>query len=257
MKSFDNHEVFDDFKEAQLAQILRRQISEYATAAVQHGIDRDWVNTRLHHLGAASVTGPARYQINVPVTGNYGTTVTANSRAEALTKFNLYAQQAASRGHVGPGSYHCEGVYGVEFFGAEPVFHSGPKDLDLSDVKDIDLAALREGIRQMIKLAVGGQGWSHGHAVVQLEEMGLEPLPALTTQSVRVPVNGTAQLEVSVFDGASDEEVQATITAAVARYKNLVVTPEEVGAPLLLRSGGMSMELVDDVEDDDHGALDD
>lgn len=241
----------DAFAEAQQAEALREKISQYAATAVQYGpVDRGWVNAQLAQLGAHPVEGTAQYKINVPIDGSYGTTVTANSRAEALEKFNQYAAKVAEAGQLTTG-HHCQGVYGITLTGGAPVFFSGPQDPEEYDGPVPGLDALKVGIRQMLKEAVTAQGWGHSYAQAQLGSMGLEPLPALVHRAVSVPVSGVAQVVVSAFEGDDDEAGQRTAETVVARSKKIMLTPEEVGTAFMPRSGSMSMELVDDDGDPD------
>ena len=242
------------FEQAQQIQNLRQKITEAARGAVKYGhVDRDWVNARLNRMGAEMVTGTAKYQINVPIDGNYGVTVTAGSRKEALEKFNQYVSAVAASGEVR--SKHCgEGVYGVTFTDDEPVFYSGPEDIEPSDAPDISLDDLKAAIRQMLKQGVTEQGWGHSHAVASAEDMGLKPLPALTVKTVNVPVSGTTQLNVPVFEGDGDEVVQATVAGVMARTKHVYMQPEEVGMAFLPRpdtSETMGLHIVDEDDDGD------
>lgn len=233
------------FAEAQQAELLRQKLSHLAAAAVAYGVDRDWVNGRLVQLGAAPVTGQAQYKINVPITGNYGTTVTANSRTEALEKFAQYAERVAAAGQITDGHY-CQGVYGVQLTGDAPSFFSGPQDPEPYNGTVPGLDALKAGIRRMLMDGVTEQGWGHSHAVGQaIDVMGLEPLPELVQKKVTVPVSGTAQLTVNVFEGA-DEAVQRAAVAAVARSKQIMVSPDEIGVAFEPRPDASGFKIVDD-----------
>lgn len=250
-----DHENPDDaFAEAQKAAILRQQITQYATNSVEYGhVDRDWVNTRLNRMGAEPVTGKAKYQINVPIDGSYGTTITASSRTEALEKFALITAGVVAAGQIRP--THCgEGVYGVTLTGGAPVFFSGPEDPDVYDEGPMPgLADLRVYIRAMLMEGVTEQGWGWGYARQAADAMGLEALPQLETRTVQVPVSGMTTVDVAVFAGADDEAVQRATAGVMSRSKAVYVQPEEIGTALLSRpaaSETMGLTLVDDDDDE-------
>lgn len=236
------------FAEAQKTEILRQMITKYATGAVScGGVDRDWANTQLIRLGAYPVTGNAQYKINVPITGDYGTAVTASNRAEALEKF---AQYTAALANVGQFTGGHGGVYGIEFTG-DPTFFSGPQDPEEYDGTVPGLDALKTGIRQMIKQGITEQGWGHSYAIGQLADMGLEPLPDLEFREVAVPVSGTAHVTVTAFAGDDDETVLQSASANLGRNKRVFITPEEVGVAWAVRpdtSETMGLKLLDDEE---------
>jgi hypothetical protein len=243
----------DAFAEAVQAQGLRQEITQHAAAAVRYGhIDRNWVNTWLIRLGAEPVAGGAKYQINVPVTGVFGKTVHASTRAEALEKFNQEVARVGAAGQITDG--HCDGVYDVAFNGETPTFFSGPEDLpEQGTVPGLD--ALKNDIRQMLKQGVSEQGWGHSYAVAALASMGLAPLPALVHKTVHVPVGGVARLDVNVFEGDDDETVQSAAAGVMARSKQVTITPDEIGIVMSARPGGdmgLTLTLVD--EDDEDGA---
>jgi hypothetical protein len=234
----------DAYKEAQQEEALRQQITVRAYGAVKYGhVDRDWANAWLVRLGAQPVTGQAQYRINVPVTGNYGTTVTAGSRAEALEKFNQYVAQVAAAGKF-TGSYG--GIYGIELTGAAPTFFSGPQDPTEYAGSVPGLEGLKSGIRQMLKQAVTEQGWGHSYAVQALDQMGLEPLPTLHNKTVQVPVSGLTVLTVPVFADDDDEAVQAAVTGALTRAQSVSIKPDEVGSVMSTRPDAMGLNLVDE-----------
>lgn len=244
-------EAKDAFAEAQQAEVLRQKLSQVAAGAVAYGnVDRDWVNERLVRLGASPVTGQAQYKINVPITGNYGTTVTASSRVEALEMFTKYAERVAAAGQITDG-HHCQGVYGVQLTGEVPTFFSGPQDPEpyVGTVPGLD--ALKAGIRRMLMDGVTEQGWGHSHAVHAIEIMGLEPLPELVHKTVTVPVSGTAQLTVNVFQGDDDQAVQSATTAWMGRAKQVIVTPDEIGLAFAPRpdASESGFKIVDEGDD--------
>lgn len=254
MENEENEQPFDDFKTAQEIQLLRQRITGYAAAAVKvANIDRDWVNARLVRLGAEPVTGTAQYQINAAFTGNWGTTIFAQSRAEALEKFDEYRTAIANHGKL-TGLFHGSGIYDVVFSPADPVFYSGPQDpLLLTSDLVTNLDDLKSGIRAFLKAAVTEQDWSYQHALNQAETMGLEPLPKLVNKAVQVPVTGNASVIVQVFDDGDEDAVQSAVTGMMDRHKKgILVVPDEIGSAFTLNRGGMSLELVDD-GDEEHG----
>lgn len=235
----------DAFAEAQQAEALRTMIHEYATAAVQYGrVDRDWVNNQLNRMGAPLVTGSAQYKINAPIDAVYGTTVTANNRAEALEKFKAYFDTVLTAGEVRSDSYG-HGVFQVTATGGQPVFFSGPQDIDPGD-ELMHLDGLKTAIRQMLKHAVVEQGWRYPAAVAQLDAMGLEPLPKMTTKTVSVPVTGSAQINVRVFEGDGDADVQRASAVFMARAGDVLVKPEEIGLAFTPRPDVAGFAIVDD-----------
>lgn len=240
----------DAFAEAQKAESLRQQIAQYGAAAVRYGhVDRTWVNTWLVRFGAPIVAGGAKYQLNAPITGVFGKTVYASTRAEALEKFNQEITRVGNAGQVTDGK--CDGVYGVQFTGESPTFFSGPADLPEQGAAP-GLDALKVDIRQMLKQGVSEQGWGHSYAVEAVTVMGLEPLPALIHKTVEVPVGGVARLDVTVFEGDDDEVVQHVVGGVMARAKQVTITPDEVGTMFAARPGSdMGLSLVDDEDEDD------
>ncbi len=240
------------FAEAQQAEALRQQITQRAANAVKYGkVDRDWVNAQLTRLGAEPVTGNAEYRINVPVNGVFGKTIKAASRAEALAIFAQHVARVAVARQITDG-YHCDAVYQVEFSNQVPTFFSGPEDVTPVEVDKMPgLDALKAGIRQMLKEGITRHGWGHSDAVGALAAVGLEPLPPLECRSVHVPVSGTAQMTVYVFEGDGDEAAQAAAASLVRRMKQVAVTADEVGTAFLSRSGlseTMGLTLMDDDE---------
>lgn len=247
----------DAFAEAQQAEDLRARISLAADAAVQYGrVDRDWVNTHLSRMGAPLVTGQAQYKINAPIDGVYGTTITANTRAEAMGKFTAYLDAVISEGEFRGGNYG-QGIYQITATGGDPVFVSGPQDIEPTNDPVPGLDGVKTAIHAMLKEGVTEKGWRYSAAVDTLHAMGLEALPHLTTKSVSVPVNGTAQITVQVFEGDGDDAVQRAAAAVMGRAGAVAVKPEEIGLAFTPRPGSSDagFTLVDD--DDDHGAFED
>lgn len=250
MENTDN----DAFADAQQAEILRQKISQYAARAVKYGkIDRDWVNTRLARIGAEPVTGSATYKINVAITGNYGATVTAATRADALNQFQKFSAKVAAARQFAT-NYCDEGVYNIAFTGEEPTFYSGPQDPPVdTEASTLDLDTLKDAIRQMLKDGVARQGWGIDYAAGALTDMGLEPLPTLHDKTVTVPVSGTATIVVPVFEGDDDEAVQLGAGAVLGRAQSVSIKPDEIGwASWPTRPEGqdiMGLTLVDEDED--------
>jgi hypothetical protein len=244
----------DPWAQAQNEQVesaaLRHKLHLAAAGAVKYGhIDRDWVNAWLLRLGADPVTGYAEYRINTPVTGVYGKTVKASTRAEALEKFNQHVARVSAAGQTADGA--CDIVYGIEFTDAEPTFFSGPQDPPPPGDEVPGLDGLKSGIRQMLMQGVTEQGWGPSYARSAIALMGLEPLPPLVHRTVSVPVSGIAEMTVSVFEGDGTPDVQAAAAAAVARMQLVSVKPDEVGAVMSARNGSMGLTLVDDDDEDE------
>lgn len=248
------------FNEESAAQELRDQIRVYARHAVNYGkVNRDWVNAQLVRLGAQPITDTAKYQISTPIIGNYGTTVHANSRKEALAKFAQYAADVAKKGEI-RSDYHGQGVYSVQFAtDYEPTFHSGPEDVEPYDGPVPGFAGLRVAIRQMLMEGVTEQGWGHSYASDAADAMELDTLPPVVAKTVKVPVSGTATLTVNAFDGdseAADESVQRAVTGFMSRAGTVVINPDEVGNWFYERpsSGDAGFELLtndDDADDEE------
>lgn len=240
------------FADVEKAEFLRQQINAFATGAVKYGsVDRDWTNQRLNRLGAPLVTGQAKYQINVPIEGSYGTTVVAGSRAEALEKFTAYVVAIQAAGEMR--SRHCgEGVYDITVTGGDPVFYSGPEDVVLDEsTPPPALPQLRDGIRQMLKDGIATQGWDRGYAEQAIDAMGLDPLPAAHFKTVSVPVSGTTELSVLVFDDEDDDVVQDKVATIMGRAKDVLVAPEEMGTASWARpTGDVGFTLLKDDDDE-------
>lgn len=217
----------NEFADAQQAEALRQKIRTYAGGAIKYNkVDRNWVNQRLNQMGAQLVTSNARYQINVPITGSYGATIVASTRADAMDQFKQRIAKVASAGHV-VGSSH--GVYNVEFTGDEPQFHSGPEDIELGEAGPVPgLDGLKNAIRDMLMVGVAEQGWNHDYAVRAATDMGLESLPTLSMHTVKVPVSGTAVLSVRAF-GDDPDAVQRATAGLLARTQQIAVQPDEIG----------------------------
>lgn len=228
----------DAFDEAQQEQQLREKISNAGSNAVNYGhLDRDWVNNWLTRLGATPITGEAEYRINQPITGLFGRTIKANSRTEALARFNAEVTAVTRAGKiVHHQSYN--NVYRVTFADTEPTFHSGPEDVAPAADVITGLDNLKAAIRTMLREGVTEQGWSYRGAQQVLEAMGLEKLPERVTRKVQVPVSGMTELTVSVFDEDGDEGVQRSAAAAMRRQDSLVtVKAEEIGVAVLAAQG--------------------
>jgi hypothetical protein len=253
MENSDN-EASDAFAEAQQAAKLREAISAYAAGAVKYAnVDRDWANSQLVRLGADPISAAAEYQINIPITGNYGTTVVATSRIEAMKKFEGYVQNILDKGEVRSTS-HGQGVFNVALNSdAGPAsFFAGPQDPPPASDKVPGLDALKDGIRAMLKQGIVEQGWGYHHATSALDIMGLDPLPELTNKTVSVPLSGTAQLVVPVFEGDGDEAVQSAAAAKLGRMGEVIVKPEEIGWIVVSRSSeSMGLKLVDEDGEED------
>lgn len=243
----------DPYSEAQQAQQLLGKIHDYAYNAVKYGkVDRDWVNGSLVRLGAKPISTRARYQLNIPITGLLGQTVTASSRDEARKIFQQSISHVFQDQPV-DGS-RCLRVFQVEAQNDDIQFFSGPQDVQVPEEPVVlTLAELKAAIRHMLKTGVSQHGWGHSYAVDALDTMGIEPLPALVQKSVDVPVSGTYRLSVEVFEGDTDEAVQAAATSALKGAQTVPVKPEEVGEAQWARSSGetMGLHLVGGDQEDD------
>lgn len=244
-----DYEDKDAYTEALQAQDLRDKITDYATRATKHGVDRDWANEWLRRLGANQITGTAEYRMNVPLTGSYGWRCKAGSRAEAAQRFLEQVQRIASTGKItADGSY--DNVYDVHFnepvTTADVVFYAGPEDPAESTEPVPGLDALKGEIRKMIKEGVAEKSWGYRYAQQALHAMGLDELPARVNHTVSIPVSGFARVTVQAFEGDLAETVQKAAASKVAQLApgGLVVKPEEVGEAVL------DEDAEDEVEND-------
>lgn len=217
--------------DAQTAHKLRGLITIYARRAVDYGnVDRGWVNTQLARLGAEQVTGTSEYRINVPITGVYGRRVNAESRTAALAIFQQHLDAALAKGKiVADGSYDNVYKLALNTAAGGPQFYSGPEDPSTEGAQELTLDGLRDGIRQMLKDGVAEHGWGYSYAQRALAEMGLVPLPPQVSRTVEVPVAGTAKINVAGFEDDTDEDVQASVAAKLAKLGHVNVKPDEVG----------------------------
>lgn len=217
----------DEFAEAVEAQSLRSALTQHATGFANHGGDRDWTNTQLVRLGAHPIQGRSEYRMNAPITGVFGWRCTATSRAEALDRFKEQIARVTEAGKItADGSY--DNVYQLAFIG-EPQFHSGPEDPGTDDAEVFTLDELKAAVRLMFKQGVSAHGWSLRRANQSLSAMGLDALPEATVKAVKVPVSGTVELAVTVFEDDNDADVQAATAGVLARQGSVYLKPEEVG----------------------------
>lgn len=244
-----DYEDKDAYTEALQAQDLRDKLTDYATRATEHGVDRDWANAWLRRLGATQITGTAEYRMNVPITGSYGWRCKASSRAEAAKRFLEQVQRVASQGKiVADGSY--DNVYDVKFdepvTPADIVFYAGPEDPAESDEPVPGLDALKVEIRKMLMEGVSQKNWGYWYAQKALRDMGLDELPARVNHTVSVPVAGVARVTVQVFEGDETAEIQKAAAAMVAGMGgHVTVQAEEVGDAVL------DEDAEDEAENDD------
>jgi len=224
----------DAYTEAVIADELRKKITAWTAKAVAAGIDRDWANAWLRTLGAEQVTGSSTYRMNVPITGVFGKTVEASTRAEAAEKFLEHVQRIAAAGQITDHG-HCDNVYEVKFHQDPPVtaaditFYAGPEDPEPNTEPVPDLGAFKDAARKMLIEGVSAQGWSYLYAKKAVTDLGLEELPALQYRTLQVPVSGTYQVQVRVFEGSDDAVVQRAAASQVRRAGAVVIKPEEMG----------------------------
>lgn len=243
-----DYEDKDAYTEALQAQDLRDKITDYATRATKHGVDRDWANEWLRRLGANQITGTAEYRMNVPLTGSYGWRCKAGSRAEAAQRFLEQVQRIASTGKItADGSY--DNVYDVHFnepvTAADVVFYAAPEDPAESTEPVPGLDALKVEIREMLMEGVSQRNWGYRYAQQALRAMGLDELPARVNHTVSIPVSGVTRVTVQVFEGDLAEVIQKAAASKVAQLgSSLVVQPEEVGEAVL------DEDAEDEVEND-------
>lgn len=248
-------EQYESYEEAKQAEILRTNIRAYAEQAAYHGnVDRGWINSSLIRLGAEPIEASAYYQVYAPITGVFGKTVKANSRAEATEMFNKAFAKALEAGVV-------DGGYGARVFQMKEnpaaggvQFHSGPEDTETDPVLPLlPLDDLKAAIRNMLKEGVAEHGWGYHYAQDALEHLGLEKLPPLVQKTVEVPVSGTTTVHVQVFEDSDDAQIQRATLAQLSGAKSVHVKPEEMGEAQWARSNGdsMGLHLVDEDDDED------
>lgn len=221
-----------DFDEAVQVQTLRGTLSHCADNAATYGtVSRTWLNEQLAAVGAPLITqGDNTYQIFVPVTGAYGTTVTAPSRAEALERFQRYAARVLEAGELLTGR-HGQGIFNLkadESAGGVQ-FQSGPEDPEAVEAPAMDLETFRAAARKMLMDGISQHGWGVAYANKAADKLGVGPLPTLESRTVQVPVTGKTNITVLVFAEASEEELTSAARAKVAQIGSVMVTPDEVG----------------------------
>jgi hypothetical protein len=222
----------DAYTEATIAEEIRAQLTSITAKAVGGGVDREWANGWLRQLGAEPVTGNAVYRMNAPITGVFGKTIEASSRMAAAEAFLKHVQRIAEAGQVTDHG-HCDNVYQVKF--QEPVtaaditFYAGPEDPEPALEPVPDLAGLKAGARKMLMEGVAEQGWGYQYARRATAAMGLEDLPVLQYRTLEVPVTGTYQVSVRVFEGAPYADMQRAAASHIRRTGVVSIKPEEMG----------------------------
>lgn len=222
-----------DFDEATQVQTLRGTLSHYADNAATYGtVSRAWLNEQLAAVGAPAIAqGENTYQIYLPITGAYGTTITAANRADALEKFTRYADRVLEAGEIRFGR-HGQGVFHVQ---ANPAaggvqFHSGPEDPEPAEVPEMDLETFRAAARKMLMDGVSQQGWGVKYANKAAEKLGVT-LPVLEYRTVQVPVTGVASVTVRVFGDATGDDLTSAAKEALAKLGDAVtVKADEIGS---------------------------
>lgn len=224
----------DVYTEAQQAEALITMLRSYTASAVNYGnVNRKWANAQLIQLGAEPLSGSsttAEYRVNAPMTGLFGMTVHAKSRTEAL---ELLRQRAARQDKINDHNISGVSVYRVDVDLDAATFHSGPEDVVAESVEPLSLDALRSGIRAMLREGVSVRDWGHSYANAALGDMGLDLLPSIVFKAVEVPVTGTALVNIRLFEGDGDDEVQAAAVAVASKFQTLSVKPEEIGTAVL------------------------
>jgi len=122
-----------------------------------------------------------------------------------------------------------DSVYQVAFPSAEVSFASGPEDPPATSDDVPDLEGTRKAIRAMLMEGVTEQGWGHSYAADAAVDMGLEPLPPVIGRTVKVPVSGTVNLHVMVFEDATDDDVQRVAASTMKRIGSVSMKPDEIG----------------------------
>lgn len=223
---------------------LRQKLTHWTKYAVQYGVDRDWANQWLARLGAEPVDAVAEYRLNIPVAGRYGKTVKAHSRAEAVEIFKKHVARVRNAGKIVDGS--CDSVYDLTF-GNSVDFYSGPQDLDTSAVDVVPDDDVKAAIYAMLKEGVSEQFWAYRYAQRALEDMGLPALPSQQYRRVTVPVAGTAEVDVAILEGDSDEVVARAAKRRLSPHAGQVlIKPEEVGEVTFPGVADMQLDLVDE-----------
>jgi len=209
------------------AATLRKLVTQFAGSAVRHGVDRDWANGWLRSLGAAPIAGENIYKVNVKVTGDFGRTIKAATRADALRIFQAHVARINGDGKITP--QNCDDrIYHVQF-GDEPVFASGPEDPSDSDTPELTLDELKTNIRVMLMQGVAEQNWGYRWAQSALDHMGLPQMPKRTYKTVEVPVSVSAPVTITAFEGDDDATLTALAARKLAQLSSVSGKPVEIG----------------------------
>lgn len=210
---------------------IKEVIRTAARQARQYGgVDQGWINQWLIKMGIEPLGGGNEYRLNIPITAVFGATVHGQSRAEAVQKFQGMLNKVLSVGQINE-SDGCQHAYQVSVVpGAEVNFFSGPED-----VNDLSLPQSDEEVvvvlREMLKEGVAEHGYRLDAANDLLSVVGAEPLPAVRTVSVQVPVAGLASMVVSVFEGDGYDVIHQAVLRGLAGGHPVVIAPEEIGVP--------------------------
>lgn len=237
-------------QDAERAADLRSKIAQYGAAAVRHNVDKDWVNGWLTALGAKTVSGDGNtYRMSVQVAGDYGRTIKAASRADALAIWERHIARVKGDGKITP--QNCDDrIYHV-VFGDEVTFVSGPEDPS-GEVPELTVAELETKIQAMLRQGVSEQGWGYRWANAALAHMSLPELPGRTYRQVQVPVAVVVPMSIAAFDGDSDELVAELAARRLANTTMISGKPTEIGTPEVEAASAAGAIDDDNDDNDDH-----
>jgi hypothetical protein len=222
---------------------LRKLITQFAENAVKHGVDKDWANGWLRALGAEQIAGSNVYQINVTVTGDYGRTVTAASRAEAERIFNAHLSRIKGDGKITPQNCN-DRIYHVAF-GEQVVFASGPEDLDGTEpMPELTTDELKTQIRAMLMQGVAEQGWGYRWANASADHMGVPLLPKRKYHTVHVPVQVSAPVTITGFEGDDDSTLGEIAQRMLSKLPSVSGKPVEIGSTVEVLEAEASTDVV-------------
>lgn len=235
-------------EQLQAAETLRSKLHIWTESAVSRepGVDREWANTWLARLGVTPVIGKSEYRLNTPVTGYFGYTIVATSRAEAQKIFKQLVDKVAQAGKISSDVVYCPAVYDVEFPNPDEVtFFAGPADPAMGpSPEQVPDAELPVQIRQMLIEGVMEQNWGYTYARNALKDMGLPKLPDIGYRTVDVPVSGTAQVQIRVFEDSDDAAVQRIVAAQLRNSGQVAIKPEEMGEASVRSEQGSEEDVV-------------
>lgn len=211
---------------------LRTQITQFAEGAVRHGVDREWANGWLTALGAMPVTGQSEYRLSVPITGTYGVAITATSRVEAQQIFEARITDLLDAGKINDCYSNGHNVYDIALNPAAGAitFYSGPEDpADGGKPTVLTTDELKTQIRAMLMQGVAERGWGYRWAQAAADHMGIPALPKRKYHTVNVPVQVSAPVTLTAFEGDDEAALAEVAQRMLSRLPSVSGKPVEIG----------------------------